>query len=61
MFFSLKTNVLFVCLLFRRQFRTVADAVVKLESVVEVIDKMLPKFASKWYVIFSLNDNVQVN
>lgn len=52
---------MFVCLLFRRQFRTVADAVVKLENVVEVIDKMLPKFASKWYVIFSLNDNVQVN
>ncbi len=33
---------------FRRQFRTVLDAFVKLQNIAEVIDEMLPKFTSKW-------------
>ena len=32
----------------RRQFRVVSDAFIKLEGIAEVINEMLPKFASKW-------------
>lgn len=32
----------------RRQFRVVSDVFIKLEGIAEVINEMLPKFASKW-------------
>lgn len=42
--------LLFVLCFFchRRQFRVVSDAFIKIEGIAEVIDEMLPKFASKW-------------
>ena len=39
-------NLGFCC--HRRQFRVVSDAFIKLEGIAEVINEMLPKFASKW-------------
>ena len=32
----------------RRQFRVVSDAFIKLKGIAEVINEILPKFASKW-------------